>query len=328
MSVDAPAALMPPPPNAEEWTMGDARAAPPEMRTAKLAALIEDDFLGGMPDSDCTIARTLITKVFVPNGANTVAKLATVHKHDLRTSLDATVLDATQWLVTLRESVFGQEGDFPSELRCSSSALSESSTARSSSCVVSNGGSGRSTPVTRTATDVIGGLHVWDTFDFPPPMREQLRDAVQGSPDMTKMNNLLFVFNLIVFESKHLDTAQKQRYAKIICDLNDALVECDVAAAIGGAFGNRRQGRWAGTLALHPADVNDYVIELSEEDAHLKGKFITDNSVPKLLNFQHEGIKERAMACLTATSTGACPTRRPRMLHVHCAAFHNGVVAH
>ena len=311
-------ALMPPPTSADEWAIGHPRAAPPELCTAKLATLIEDDFLGGVTDSDCNIARTLITKIFVPNGANTIGKLAKVHKHDLRTSFDGTVLDASQWLETLREIVFGTEGDFPNDLR-SSSAMSEVSLGHSFGC------SGRSTPVNKNATDLVGGLNAWDTFEFPQTMLELLTDAVQGSPDMTRMNNLLFMFNLVVFESRHLDTAQKQRYAKLICKLNTALVECDVADAIRTAFGNRRQGRWAGTLSFHPQDVNDYIIELSENDSNLQGKFLTDSSAPKLLAFHHEVLKERVAACLTAKRTGASPhpapsrAAHPRMLHTEFA---------
>lgn len=305
--------LMPPPRSTDAWAVGDTTSAPPEMRTAKLAALIEEDFLGGITDVDCNIARTLVAKVFVPNSANTLRKLATVHKNDLRASLERTDLDSTQWLTTLREIVFGPTGDFPNDLRSSSSALSDASSA------IPSGGSGRSTPVSKSATELIGGLHAWDAFEFPPTMLDTLRDAVQGSPDLTRMNNLLFMFNLAVFESRHLDMAQKTRYAKIICKLNPLLVECDMAEAIRTAFSNRRQGRWAGSLAFNPKDVNDYIIELSDSDVNLKGKFLTDSSAPLLLACHHESLKDRAMACLTAirpAANGATPhTRRPRMLH-------------
>ena len=293
------------------WHMGRGQAAPPHYTTVRIAKMFEEEAFGPFADESTTLAKDLVSKVFVPSGAATVEALSGVHKLLLLERVRSCDLDPDQWLKKLRRVCFGESGDdFPMNLRSGSSALSDSSTCRS---IDSMGRAASGSPLNPDlgsqplekhscghATTAIGGMDKWFLFNFPEPGASKLREYCSGSPNMTGMLNFLFKANACIFETTCLDTMQKTRYASICHEYNASLIEADLTEAIRVGFSNRRQGRFTTPLVLNPMDVNDYIIQVSSTPGHLYGKFDTSDSEPRMFNFKFDTIEERAKECLAA----------------------------
>ena len=149
------------------WRLSDGPPAPPSYPTARLCEELATSF--GNKD----LGIKLCSNVFEANGAPFVEDAKFIPKLDVVSGVKACELN-DMWVGTLATYVFGRgAGDFPLDLsRSVSAATSDSSSSVSG---------GRRTPLYEmdvTPTELVGGAHKWQEFNFPIYFRAALLEVL------------------------------------------------------------------------------------------------------------------------------------------------------